>query len=425
MIPILKPGEVKEDFMLRAEKDIAKAEKAASAVIQDVKLRGDNAVLDYTQRFDGIRLKAMKVSETEFKEAYSEIDGTLLSAIQRAYKNIKRFHEKQMPEEYRFEIEPGLEVGRRVIPLDRAGLYVPGGKAVYPSVMMMLAIPAKVAGVKEIIVCTPPQKGGKLDVASLVAADICGVDKLFKVGGVQAIAAMAYGTKSIPKCDVIAGPGGPYVSAAQRIVKNDVRIDFPPGPSEGMVLADEFANAKYVAADVLSEAEHGPDSAGVLVTDSPELAKEVQKQFGAMAEKLDKARKAYVAENVKKYSAIVLCKNMDEAIDFVNSYAVEHLVVNTKDPEETLKRLTTAGTYCLGQYSPITAGNFAAGPNAILPTGRFGRMYSGVSVDTFLKKPTVEKFSKDGLKGLRKTITTLSEFEGFPAHTNSVEVRFR
>jgi len=430
MIRILARGDVTEEFMLRAEKDVAKAENAAAAVIANVKARGDIAVLEYAEKFDGVKLKPseIEVSKSEFKEAYNKIDKQLLDAIRRAYKNIKAFHEKQMPSESRFEIEPGVEVGRRVVPLDRAGLYVPGGKAVYPSVLLMLAVPAKVAGVREIIACTPAKGDGKLDVATLVAADICGVDKLFKVGGVQAIAAMAYGTKIIPKCDVIAGPGGPYVSAAQRLVRSDeragVRIDFPPGPSEGMVLADKFANPRFVAVDVLSEAEHGPDSAGVLVTDSKELALAVQKEFEVMLKGLDETRRGYIDENTKKYSGIVLCKNMDEAIDFVNKYAVEHLVVNTKDPEATLKKLNTAGTYCLGQYSPITAGNFAAGPNAVLPTGGFGRMYSGVSVDTFLKKPTVEKLSKEGLQGLRKTITTLSRFEGFPAHTKSVEVRF-
>lgn len=424
MIKILTPDEVSEEFMLRAEKEVANAEKAARDVITDVKSKGDKAVLEYTVKFDNIQLRAMEVSKQEFKEAYDKISPELLKAIKRAYKNIKTFHEKQMPEESRFEIEPGVEVGRRVVPIDRVGLYVPGGKAVYPSVMLMLAVPAKVAGVKEIVVCTPPQEEGRVDVASIVAADICGVDRLFKVGGVQAIAAMAYGTETIPKCDVIAGPGGPYVSAAQRIVKNDVRIDFPPGPSEGMVLADKDANPKFVAADILSEAEHGPDSAGVLVTDSQELALKVQKEFYYMLLQLDEIRKGYVEENMRKYSAIILCKNMSEAVEFVNDYAVEHLIVNTKDPEASLKKLTTAGTYCLGQYSPITAGNFAAGPNAILPTGRFGRMFSGVSIESFLKRPTVEKLTKNGLESLRKTLTTLSEFEGFPAHTNSVEVRF-
>ncbi len=426
MIRILNPWDVTDAFTMRAEKEIAKAEPMACKVIQDVRKRGDKAVLEATKKFDGIKLAQMDmlVPKSEFKKAYDTIDPALLEALKRAYKNIKAFHEKVIPKEFRFEVEPGVEVGRRTIPVDRAGLYVPGGKAVYPSVMLMLAVPAKVAGVEEVIVCTPPQAEGKLDVATLVAADICGVDKLFKIGGVQAIAAMAYGTDTIPKCDVIAGPGGPYVSAAQRLVRNDVRIDFPPGPSEGMVLADKYANYKFVAADVLSEAEHGPDSAGVLVTDSQDLAKAVQKEFDEMLDILGDRRK-YVEENAKKYSAIVVCRDMEEASEFVNWYAPEHLVVNTKDPEATLKKLKTAGTYCLGPYSPITAGNFAAGPNAILPTGRYGRMYSGVTVSSFLKRPTVEKLSKEGLQALRKTITTLSNFEGFPAHTNAVEVRFK
>ena len=423
-LQILERDEVTKEFMMRAEKDVAEAEKAARAVIEDVRKRGDKAVLEYTKKFDSIDLSAMEVSKDELKRAYDAIDKSLFNAIQRAYKNIKKFHEKQMPEELRMEVETGVEVRRLVAPVKRAGLYVPGGKAVYPSVMLMLAVPAKVAGVEEVIVCTPPQEDGRLDVASLVAADICGVDRVFKVGGVQAIAAMAYGTQSIPKCDVIAGPGGPYVSAAQRLVRNDVRIDFPPGPSEGMVLADKYANARFVAADVLSEAEHGPDSAAILVTDSQELALAVQKEFYYMMEKLDDVRKDYVKENMRKYSGIVLCRNMKDAIEFVNDYAPEHLVINTRNPEETLKKLKTAGTYCLGPYTPITAGNFAAGPNAILPTGGFGRRYSGVSVDTFLRRPTVEKLSKEGLRNLKGTITVLSEFEGFPAHTNSVRVRF-
>lgn len=424
MIKIYTVDEIGQDFLMRAEQDIASAIKPAYKVIDDVRTGGDNTVLEYTKKFDGVDVRTIEITRDELRRAYDEIDEDLFAAITRAYNNIKRFHEKQMPESFSFEVEDGVEVGRRIVPVERAGLYVPGGKAVYPSVMLMLAVPAKVAGVKEIVVCTPPQDEGRIDVASLVAADICGVDRIFRVGGVQSIAAMAYGTETIPRCDVIAGPGGPYVSAAQRIVKNDVRIDFPPGPSEGMVLADKYANPRFVAADVLSEAEHGPDSAAVLVTDSQDLALKVQKEFYLMLESLDDVRKDYVKENLEKYSGIVLCRNMNEAIEFVNSYSVEHLVINTKDPKGLMEKITTAGTYCLGQYSPITAGNFAAGPNAILPTGRFGRMYSGVSVDTFLKKPTVENLSKKGLQSLRKTLTTLSDFEGFPAHSKSVDVRF-
>ncbi len=425
LLPILAPEEVSDEFMNRAETDVSNAGAAATKVIEDVRKRGDVAVLEYTEKFDGQKLDSLLVSRGEIENAYREIDPKLLSAIKLAYKNIKKFHETCMPKELSIEISPGVEARQRVIPLARAGLYIPGGKAIYPSVMLMLATPAQVAGVDEIIACSPPQSGGKLDMATMVAADICGVTKLFKVGGVQSIAAMAYGTESIPKCDSIAGPGGPYVSAAQRLVKGDVRMDFPAGPSEGMVIADKSATPEFVAADVLSEAEHGPDSAAVLVTDSKELTEKVQRIFSDMAKKLPEKKQEYIQENIAKYSGIVLCKDMDEAINFTNDYAVEHLVVDTTDPEKTLLRLRTAGTYCLGEYSPISAGNFAVGPNAILPTGGYGRMFSGVSVDSFLKKPTVEKLSKEGLRSLRAAITTLSEFEGFPAHTNSVEVRFK
>jgi histidinol dehydrogenase len=418
-------GALREKIMRRGEADVARAKDAAKKVIDEVRSRGDDAVIEFTARFDGVGLDYLEVGEDEVKEAYGNINPTLLKAIKTAYKNIKKFHENQKPKETRVEIADGLEAGRRVVPLNRAGLYVPGGKAVYPSVMLMLAIPAKVAGVGEIIACTPPQEGGKLDVASIVAADICGVDRLFKVGGVQAIAAMAYGTETVPKVDAIAGPGGPYVSAAQRLVNDVVRLDFPPGPSEGMVLADADANPDFVAADVLSEAEHGPDSAGVLVTDSPKLAKAVQIRFKWMAEELPKTRLDYVKENCKNYSAIIVASDMDAAIEFVNEYAPEHLGIQTRSPEKIMARLTSAGTYCLGAYSPISGGNFVAGPNAILPTGGYGRMVSGVSVDSFVKKPTYEIFSKSGLRNMSEAITTLAEFEGFPAHSNSVKIRFK
>ena len=430
MISIIKLEELgtsrREEILKRGEKEVEKAKESAKKILEDVKERGDKALIEYTKKFDGIDLEAkdLKVSEKEIDKAIEKIDYKLLGAIKRAYKNIKRFHEKQLPKDWRIEIERGIEAGRRVIPLDRAGLYVPGGKAVYPSVMLMLAIPARIAGVGEIIVCTPPQEKGKIDPASLVVAKLCGVDAVFKVGGIQAIAAMAYGTETIPKVDVIAGPGGPYVSAAQRLVRDEVRLDFPPGPSEGMVIADKFANPKFVAADVLSEAEHGPDSAGVLVTNSLDMADAVKIEFERMLEDLSKPRKDYVDENLKKYSCIILTKSMGEAIDFVNEYAPEHLVIQTVNPEETMEKIKNAGTYCLGSYSPITAGNFAAGPNAILPTGGFGRFVSGVSIDTFVKKPTVEVLSEEGLEKLKEAIVPLSDFEGFPAHSNSVKVRF-
>jgi len=430
MISIIKLEELKgsrrEEILRRGEKDVEKANETAKTILDAVREKGDQAIIEFTKKFDGIDLTAetLKVSEKEIDEAVDNIDYRLLEAIKRAYRNIRKFHERQRPKAWKIEIEKGIQAGRRVIPLDRAGLYVPGGKAVYPSVMLMLAIPARIAKVGEIIVCTPPQEEGKIDPASLVAAKLCGVDAIYKVGGVQAIAAMAYGTETIPKVDVIAGPGGPYVSAAQRLVRDELRLDFPPGPSEGMVIADKFANPRFVAADIMSEAEHGPDSAGILVTNSLDLASSVRSEFEGLLENLPDPRKGYVKENMKKYSCIVLTKTMDEAVDFVNEYAPEHLVIETMDPEKTMKKIKNAGTYCLGSYSPITAGNFAVGPNAILPTGGFGRFVSGVSVDTFVKKPTVERLSKEGLENLKEAIIPLSKFEGFPAHSNSVKVRF-
>ncbi len=419
------PMSILEKIMNRSEIDIKLLCKKVEPIIEDVKGRGDQALFEYTKKFDNIDITGcLRVDENEIQEAYNNINKKLLNAIEHAANNIKKFHEKQMPEEYLFEIEKGVKVGRRIIPLDIAGLYVPGGKAVYPSVMLMLAIPAKIAGVKKIIACTPPQKGGKIDMASIVAADICGVDEIYKVGGAQAISAMAYGTETIPKVDVITGPGSPYVVAAQRLVMFDVKVEFPPGPSEGMVLADKYANPKFVAADVLSEAEHGPDSAGILITDSKELALRVKQEFIKCFEKLPEQKKNYVIENLKEYSGIILTETFDEAIDFVNEYAVEHLSIMTKDPMETMKKIKNAGTFCIGEYSPITAGNFAAGPNAILPTGMFAKRYSGVSIDTFIKKPTIEYLTKEGLRGLKDTIITLSEFEGFPAHTDSIKIRF-
>jgi histidinol dehydrogenase len=252
------------------------------------------------------------------------------------------------------------------------------------------------------------------------------VSKLFKIGGVQAIAAMAYGTQTIPKVDVIVGPGSPYVSAAQRIVKLDnLRMDFPAGPSEGMVLADDYASPKFVAADVLSEAEHGPDSAGILVTNSLRLAQAVKEEIEKLIEEIPQPRKSFIQENIKKgYSCIIVTRNIEEAIEFVNEYAVEHLVINTKNPMKIMNRIKHAGTFCIGAYSPITVGNFIAGANAILPTGGYAKMFSGVSVDSFVKKPTVEIISKTGLKKLKDDIIALSDFEGFPGHTRSITIRF-
>lgn len=418
---------IKQKILNRSEVEIEGVMEKVKEIVKDVKENGDKAVAMYCKKFDGVDLKPseFKVSEDEVKDAYKKIDKRLLKAIKRANRNIKKFHKSLMPKDVEIETEEGVIAGRRVLPLNSAGLYVPGGKAVYPSVMLMLSAPAKVAKVKNIIACTPA-KTKNLDPATIVAADLNNVT-LYKIGGVQAIAAMAYGTETIPAVDVIAGPGNPYVSAAQRIISIDtkVRISFPPGPSEGMVIADEFANPKFCAADMISEAEHGPDSAGILVTYSEKLAKEIKIIAEDFIEKLPDVRKEYVIENLKKYSGIILVRDLEEAIDFVNEYAPEHLVIACRNPKQIMKKIKNAGTICVGNWTPITAGNFIVGTNAILPTGKYGKNFSGISVDTFLKFPTYEILTKKGLKRIRKDLDTFCDFEGFPGHKNAVEVRFK
>ncbi len=419
-------NELQQKILNRSEVEIEEVMQKVKEIVKDVKENGDAAIVKYCKKFDGVDLKPseFKVSEDEIKEAYEKIDKKLLKAIKRANKNIQNFHNALMPKDIEIETEKGVIAGRMVLPLDSAGLYVPGGKAVYPSVMLMLSAPAKVAKVKNIIACTPA-KTKNLDPATIVAADLNNVT-LYKIGGVQAIAAMAYGTETIHAVDVIAGPGNPYISAAQRIVAMDakVKISFPPGPSEGMVIADEFANPKFCAADMISEAEHGPDSAGILVTYSEKLAKGVKIIAENFIEKLPDIRKKYIEENLKKYSGIILTENLQQAIDFVNEYAPEHLVIACRNPKNVMKKIKNAGTMCVGNWTPITAGNFMVGTNAILPTGKYGKIFSGISVDTFLKFPTYEILTEKGLKRIRKDLNLFCDFEGFPGHKNAVEVRF-
>lgn len=413
--------EKKEKIMRRAEIDIEAAMRSAREIIDDVRARGDVAVREYTKKFDGVDIEPSHflVSRKEMGEAECSLAPELKRAIRRAARNIERFHRRQMPKAFELEVEKGIVVGRRILPFQRAGIYVPGGKALYPSVVLMLGIAAKVAGVKEIIMCTPPQaaKG-----ACLYAASLCGA-RVYRVGGVPAIAAMAYGTESIPKVSVIAGPGNPYVVAAQKVVSETVRIPFLPGPSEGMVLADGHANPHFVALDVLSEAEHGPDSAGVLVTNSESLAVAVKKEASEILHLLPEPRRSYIEENMKKYSCAVITNTLEEAIEFANEYAPEHIVVNTKNAPSVARMIKNAGTVCIGEYTPITLGNFIAGTNAILPTGGRAKLYSGISVETFLRMPTYEKASKHGLARVANDIALMSNYEGFPAHTLSVKKR--
>jgi len=417
-----------EKILRRGRKELDEIIERVRPIIEDVKKNGDKALLHYVEKFDHVRFSSiedLRVNEDEVRKAFERLDPKVLEAIKVAINNLTKFHSMQVPKEEKVIIAPGIEARRLVVPLSSAGLYIPAGKYPLPSVVIHTSVPAKVAGVERIVMCSPPRKDGTLYDAIIVAADLCGVKEVYKMGGAHAIAALAYGTESIKPVNLIAGPGGPYVTAAKILVQKDVRIDLPAGPSEGMVLADSTADPKLVAADTISEAEHGPDSAGVLVTDSLELALRAKQEISRMYERLSDKSREFIASNVSKgYSVIIVTESMDEAISFVNEYAPEHLVIHTRDPEETLKRIKNAGTICLGPYTPITAGNYMLGPNAILPTGGAAKWTSGLSVDNFIKRPTVEKLTKKGLESLRSHLKALAEYEGFSAHINAVEVRF-
>jgi len=419
------PAEVIQTILRRGMRDIESFMEKVKPIMSDVQKRGNQALLEYIKKFDGADLKAdeLRVSPEEIKEAYELVDPNLMKALKLMARNVKKFHKRQMPKAERVKISKGVEARWLVVPIESAGLYVPGGKGRFPSVAVHLSVPAKIAGVSRTVLCSPPMSNGKLDPATIVAADMQGVDEIYKMGGAHAIAALAYGTETIKPVFCIAGPGGPYVTAAKMLVQHIVKTDLPAGPSEGVVLADSTADPKFVAADVLNEAEHGPDSAGVLVTDSMELAKQVAVYIDEMMKSLSEMRRNFINENMQKYSAIVVTKSVEESIKFVNDYAPEHLVLLTKNPEKTLKMIKNAGTICVGTYSPISGGNYVVGPNHVLPTGGTAKWTSGVSVDTFLKKPTVEKLSKRGLESLSEALITVAEYEGFPAHANSVKVR--
>ncbi|MFN4133046.1 MAG: histidinol dehydrogenase, partial [Candidatus Hadarchaeales archaeon] len=345
----------------------------------------------------------------------------LIKALKKVARAIEKFHKKQLRREWLVQVAPGVKAGELVRPLKSVGLYVPGGRASYPSTLLMAAIPAKLAGVKKIIVCTPPRSDGKLLPAVLAAAEITGVKEIYKVGGAQAIAAMAYGTETVPKVEKIVGPGNVYVAAAKQVVAPDVEIDSIAGPSEVMILADDSANPKFIAADLVAQAEHDPEAAAVLVTSSEKLAREVREEARKMVRATP--RWQIVLKSFTRYSRIIIVKDIEEGIWFANEYAPEHLELMVEDPREVLGKINNAGAIFLGDYSPVAAGDFAAGPNHILPTGGGARRVSGLSVLDFLKFPTVQEISKDGLRRLAKTIRVMAEAEDLPAHAKSVEVR--
>lgn len=416
-------------LLRRAETQIDALIERIRPIVQGVREHGDEALIEFTARFDRVQLTPgqLRVSREETERAYQLLDPAVRTAIEHAIHNVHTFHEQQMPHQQWFtQVAPGVMVGEKITPITSVGLYVPRGKGAFPSVMYMLATPASIAGVPRIVVCTPPGPDGEVDPASLVAADLCGVHEVYRVGGAQAIAALAYGTASIPRVRKITGPGSGYVSAAKRLLYGTVDVGLPAGPSEAITLADASADPELLARDLLIEAEHGPDSSSLLVTDSRSLAEAVMALLPEKMAALPEWRREFcrtVFEAPEGTGGIVLAANMHEAVDFVNEYAPEHLEVQVREPFALLPELKNAGEMLLGPHTPFCIGNYCVGTNAILPTGGFAHTYSCTSVYDFLKRTGVAYLTPEGYGSLSETTRCLAEFEGFPAHANAVTGR--
>jgi len=416
-------------LLRRAELQIDELVERVRPIVQAVRERGDEALLDFTARFDRVQLSMgqLRVSRAEIDEAHQILDPQIRAALEQAIHNVRTFHEQQMPHEQWFtQVGPGVMAGEKITPITSVGLYVPRGKGSFPSVMYMLATPASIAGVPRIVVCTPPGPEGTVDPASLVAADLCGVHEIYRVGGAQAIAALAYGTSSIARVHKITGPGSGYVAAAKRILYGTVDVGLPAGPSESILLADESADPELVARDLLIEAEHGPDSSSLLVTDSRPLAEAIMNLLPDKMAALPEWRQKFcrtVWEAPEGTGGIVLTANMQEAINFVNEYAPEHLEVQVREPFAMLPQLKNAGEILLGAYTPFCTGNYCVGTNAILPTGGFAHTFSCTTVYDFLKRTGVAYLTQEGYASVSETTRRLAEFEGFPAHANAVTDR--
>jgi histidinol dehydrogenase len=392
-------------------------------ILNSVKKDGDAALKDLTKKFDGALLSELAVSEGEIADAEDKISDELKAAIRQARDNISRFHQEQVKEESRIETMPGVECWRKSVGIDKVGLYIPGGTAPLFSTVLMLAIPAVIAGCKEIILCTPGNNKGEVHPAILYAANLVGISKIFKVGGAQAIAAMAYGTETIPSVYKIFGPGNQYVTAAKQLVQmQGIAIDMPAGPSEVCVWADETADPAFVAADLLSQAEHGPDSQVLLVSTQVVVVNKVIEEVSRQVHLLPRKN---IAIKALENSKAVIVENFDTVIELINTYAPEHLILSCKDADEVAEKITNAGSVFIGHYSPESVGDYASGTNHTLPTNGFARAYSGVSVDSFVKKITYQKLSKEGLATISNTVVQMAEAEGLEAHANAVRVRMQ
>ncbi len=413
-------------LLRRSETDIAGLQEVVRPIIRNVSERGDSALIEYSRDFDKVSLKAsdLKVTEEERAQAVRSLDPSIKEVIETSARNIRKFHQAQVPQEMWFtEIDEGIMAGEKITPITSVGLYVPRGKGSFPSVMLMLCIPAVVARVPNVIVCTPPTPEGTVDDASLFAAEICGVKNIYKVGGAQAIAAMAFGTETVPKVDKVLGPGSGYVSAAKRLLYGKIDVGTPAGPSESIILCDENCDATTAALDLLIEAEHGPDSCALLVTHSAELASKVTAILPGLIDDLPEERKNFCRTVMGNYGGIVLTKDLTASIRFVNDFAPEHLEVLVAEPMAVLPKIKNAGEILLGPYAPITIGNFALGVNAILPTGGFARTFSCVTIYDFLKRTSIGYVTKEGYGRISETARKFADYEGFPSHSNAIGKR--
>lgn len=417
-------NELKDILFNRAPDNYEKYQQAVNDIIERVKTNGDEAVFGYTEQFDKIKLDAntVRISEEEIRYAYSQVDDKLLEIIRKSKERVEAYHQKQKKYSWFDTCEKGTIMGQKITAVESAGVYVPGGKASYPSSVIMNVMPAKVAGVERIVMVTPPGKDGRVNPLTIVAANECQVDEIYKVGGAQAIAALAFGTDTIPKVDKIVGPGNIFVALAKKAVYGYVSIDSIAGPSEVLVIADEEANPKYVAADLLSQAEHDELASSVLVTNSMELAKnvelEIERQTGYLS------RKDIINKSINDFGVITVVDSIDEAIEISNEIAPEHLEVCTKDPFMLLPKIKNAGAIFLGNYSPEPLGDYMAGPNHVLPTNGTSKFFSPLSVDDFIKKSSIISFNREALEELHEDIIVFANAEQLTAHANSVKVRF-
>lgn len=416
--------DILENLLKRSPNNYGKFEAAVADILANVKEKGDEALFSYTKEFDKVEVtpETIRVTEEEIEEAYKAVDASLLEVIRKALVNIRSYHEKQRQNSWFTSTENGTMLGQKVTPLNRVGVYVPGGKAVYPSSVLMNIVPAKVAGVPHIVMTTPPWKDGKVNPSTLVAAKEAGADEIYKVGGAQAIGALAYGTASIPKVDKIVGPGNIFVALAKKAVYGHVSIDSIAGPSEILVLADETANAHYVAADLLSQAEHDEMASAILITTSTELAQNVEKEIEGYLKVL--SRKEIIEKSLENFGYILIAEDMDEAIEAANEIASEHMEIVTKNAFEVMMKVRNAGAIFIGEYSSEPLGDYFAGPNHVLPTNGTAKFFSALSVDDFIKKSSIVYYSRSALQEIHKDIIQFASSEQLTAHANSIAVRF-